>query len=294
MELKGAENGKGKEKKKKSKKKRKVSDVEDEEISFSWYEDSEEEDNVDQNTDSQHSAVMETMGNVVNSVHPLDLIYVIFLCADDFLRQELTDKMSKCQYAVPFILPSAEQKESMNTVLHWGLQTISRTYCEEKGPVMTKNLLHVSCPLVSFLRININTTWKSKLLNKMLSPQQDTFWHEGLEGGDRIQKVSQGMVEVSWYLPAGRGNDEFKTPETFANLRGDAQRYHTVTESLIKSSTTSCIFTDKIDKEVFSFLGKYFGRKHLKKVILVILYSPTDEKTHFRNCEKLKETAKAR
>ena len=145
-------------KEKKSKKKRNKSDVEDEEISFSWSEDSEEEDNADQNTDSQHSAVMETMENVMNSVHPLDLIYVIFLCADDFLRQELTDKMSKCQYAVPFILPSADQKESMNTVLHWGLQTISRTYCEEKGPVMTKNLLNVSCPLVSFLSININTT----------------------------------------------------------------------------------------------------------------------------------------
>ena len=126
----------------------------------------------------------------------------------------------------------------------------------------------------------------------MLSPQQDTFWHEGLEGGDRLQKVSQGMVEVSWYLPAGRGNDEFKTPVTFANLRGDAQLHHPVTESLIKSSTTSCIFTDKINKEIVSFLGKYFGRKYLKKVILVILYNPTAEKTHFRNCEKLKEQLK--
>ena len=30
-------------------------------------------------------------------MHPLDLIYIIFLCADDFLRQELVDKIERSQ-----------------------------------------------------------------------------------------------------------------------------------------------------------------------------------------------------
>ena len=46
----------------------------------------------------------------INDVHPLDLIYAVFLCADDFLRQELVDKMLRCQYAVPFIFPSPERE----------------------------------------------------------------------------------------------------------------------------------------------------------------------------------------
>ena len=277
-------------KEKKSKKKRKLSDVEDEEISFSWYEDSEEEDNADQNTDSQHSAVVETIGNVMNSVHPLDLIYIIFLCADDFLRQELANKLSKCQYAVPFILPPAEEgAESQNTVLNWGLQAISRTYREDNGPAMTNSLLKVCCPVISCLSLNINTTWKSKLLNEMLSPKQDTFWHEALEGGERIQKVSQGMVEVSWYLPAGRGNDEFKTPLTFTNLRGDAHQHPLVAENLIKMSTSTCILTDKINKEVFTFLNKHFPGNHLIQMILVVLYNPAEERKHIKNIKKLKQ-----
>ena len=271
-------------------KKRRLSEVEDDEITFSWDDDSTDEEVEDKKARTQHSPEKKITGNVTNSVHPLDLIYIIFLCADDFLRQELADKMSKCQYAVPFILPSPAENgdQSQNTVLHWGLQAISRTYSEEKGPVVTKNLVNISCPLVSFLSLNTNTTWTSRLINKMLSPQQDTFWHEGLEGGKCPQKVSQGLVEVSWYLPAGQGNDEFKTPVTFANLRGDAHMHPIVTENLTKSSTTTCIFTDRITKEVVTFLETYFGRKYLKKIVLVVLFNPAEEKLHSKNCEKLK------
>ena len=192
-----------------------------EEISFCWKNDSEKEDAEDEDSNPRKISPQKSQC----SVYPLDLIYVIFLCADDFLRQELAEKMSKCQYAVPFILPSAvKMEESENVVLHWGLQTISKTFCEESCPVMSKNILNVCCPLVSCLSLNSNSTRKLRLVNQMLSPHQETFWHESLEGGERIQNVSQGMVEVSWHLPAGRGNDQFRTPVTFANLRGDARQ----------------------------------------------------------------------
>ena len=75
----------GKKNERKGTKKRKLS--EDEKISFSWNDDSTDEDTGDQNTNSQRES-----DSVINSVHPLDLIYVILLCADDFLRQELSDK----------------------------------------------------------------------------------------------------------------------------------------------------------------------------------------------------------
>ena len=266
----------------------------DEDIFSTWSDDSEEVDSKDEDPEESESDENKMADNITCSVHPLDFIYIIFLCADDFLRQELADKMSKCQYAVPFILPSPEEKgdESMNTVLHWGLQTISRTYCEEMSQVMTKTLLNATCPLVSCLSLHTNNTWKCRLLNKMLSPHQDTFWHEGLEGGERIQKVSQGMVEVSWYLPAGKGSDEFKTLLTFTNMRGDADKYPVVAENLVKLSTTSCVFTDKINSEVVTFLGKYFGKKYIKRMILVVLHNPAEKTRHIRDVKKLKKMLK--
>ena len=59
----------------------------------------------------------------ISTIHPLDLIYIIFLCADDSLRQELADKMARCQYAVPIILPPPSNGESQ--LLHWGLRNVS-------------------------------------------------------------------------------------------------------------------------------------------------------------------------
>ena len=117
-------------------------------------------------------------GNILSAVHPLDLIYIIFLCADDFLRQELADKMAKCQYAVPFILPSVESLGE-NLVLHWGLKSMARTFYKNNH-LINRTLVDAEAPLVACLNIGKETSWKSKLLNKMLSPQQETFWHQGL------------------------------------------------------------------------------------------------------------------
>ena len=75
----------------------------------------------------------------IHAVHPLDLIYTIFLCADDFLRQELTDKMSRCQYAVPFILPPPKQDQARSLMLHWGLKEYNEKFllqgrgCEQES-----------------------------------------------------------------------------------------------------------------------------------------------------------------
>ena len=68
-----------------------------------------EEGDLSWDDDWQESFESVVCDNITDSIHPLDLIYIIFLCADDFLRQELADKMFRCQYAVPFILSSYHQ-----------------------------------------------------------------------------------------------------------------------------------------------------------------------------------------
>ena len=158
-----------------------------------------------------------------NKMHPLDLIYIIFLCADDFLRQELVDKMVKCQYAIPFILPPAEHHTSpkKSLLLIWALQTISRVF-KKRGSAKHSTLVKEDTPLITSVSLGEETSWQSRLLNKMLSPQQETFWNQTLQGGDCRQRVSEGMVEVAWYLPGGFDNDKSEIPLTFANVRGNA------------------------------------------------------------------------
>ena len=227
-----------------------------------------------------------------NAIHPLDLIYAILMCADDFLRQELVDKMSKCQYAVPLILPSPDGNgiESQSQILHWGLQTISKTYCEGNSSV-TKTMVNVECPLVSCLHLGENVPWKLRILNEILGENLNNFWHEGLEGGDRIQKFSEGMVEVSWHLPGNRATDKFNTPVTFANLRGDATKFKLVTEKLTKLSTITCIFT-QTTKNIHTFLKKTFRKGWSKRVIVVLLYKPDDKHKNQRRLKKLRKKLK--
>ena len=103
---------------------------------------------------------------------------------------------------VPFILPSPKRGNSAYLWLHWGLQSATRSFYD-KGKIFNRALVDVEAPLVTCSSIGEEPSWKSKLLNKMLSPQQETFWHPGLKGGDCKQKISKGMVEVAWYLPGG-------------------------------------------------------------------------------------------
>ena len=63
-------------------------------------------------------------------IHPLDLIYIIFLCADDFLRQEITDKMARCQYAIPFMFPSSTSKMM---ILYWALRSHNQKLLSQRG-----------------------------------------------------------------------------------------------------------------------------------------------------------------
>ena len=61
-----------------------------------------------------------------NAIHPLDLLYAVFMCADDFLRQELADKMSKCQYAfLSFYLPRMRMEMNRKTKSWNGVSKLS-------------------------------------------------------------------------------------------------------------------------------------------------------------------------
>ena len=230
-----------------------------------------EEDNSDIGDDEGIQRKKKKDGTITH-VHPLDLQKIIMLCADDFLRQELIDKMIRCQYAVPFILPTTHNSASKNLILLWAMGSSVRTYYHQ-GQDVTQTLADIEAPLVTFMNIGTETSWKSKLLNKMLSPQQETFWHQALKGGNTTQQISQGMVEVAWWLPGRLGDNNFSCPITFTNFRGNAANSDTICGHLLASSSMTFVFVEGIDTILKEFLR---NQRNLDRVVIVVLHKSKD------------------
>ncbi|KAM9398962.1 interferon-induced very large GTPase 1-like isoform 2-T2 [Salvelinus alpinus] len=232
-----------------------------------------------------------------NVINPLDLISALFLCSDGFLQQELVQKMSMCQFAVPLLLPNCDTKQI--TLMLWALRDIVRKFRPSsqmaKNAFVEERIVLSDIPMVSFVRLGESSLSKSQMLNKLLSnPQQyhDTFVHHDMECGDVPRQISDGLVEISWYFPSGNRNiDMFTKPVAVANLRGDIRSFETQFSFLCQTSAAVYMFIDdfeadfkvlyaKISKaEIFLVVNsqrKTFRVDTLKKMITNYSINPTN------------------
>ncbi|XP_055486364.1 LOW QUALITY PROTEIN: interferon-induced very large GTPase 1-like [Leucoraja erinacea] len=204
-----------------------------------------------------------------SGINPLDIIAAIFLCADHSLQQELMLKMSLCQLALPFLLPEGHRDKVRGpmegpgtTLLLWAMRPIVKMWCPQSptgsSPVVEMPIVTATVPTVSFLRLGRCTVSKSKLLNLNLSQtqlQQNIFLHSRMECGNVPCEISDGMAEISWYLPSGKSNtDIFPEAAAFINLRGDAETNQGHTRFLAKVSAALFIFIDVIGEKEREFL----------------------------------------
>nr|XP_055073040.1 up-regulator of cell proliferation-like [Misgurnus anguillicaudatus] len=184
------------------------------------------------------------------SVNPLDILTVLFLCSDSFLQQEIILKMSMCQLSVPLLLPNSHKRQI--TLMLWAMRDIVKKYrphsLQDSSGFVEERIALSELPLVSFVRLGRCNISKSEILNKLLSnPQQytDTFVHFNMDCGNIKRKISNGLVEISWYLPCGNKNiDVFTEPVAIANLRGDIQDFETQYSFLCQASTAVFVFFD--------------------------------------------------
>lgn len=206
------------------------------------------------------------------AINPLDLITGLFLCSDKFLQQNIVGKMVLCQFAVPLLLTNSETREL--TLMLWSMREIIRTFTPLQQAFRKSSteerLVSSEIPLVSFVRLGKNFISKSQMVNKLLSNTEqyhDIFYHSALECGDVPRRISEGLVEISWYLPSGISSvDKFNEPMAVANLRGDIRSFGKQFKFLCQSSTTVYIFCDESELEYF----KHLQRRHVKaKVILI-------------------------
>ncbi|XP_060730758.1 interferon-induced very large GTPase 1-like [Tachysurus vachellii] len=217
------------------------SNTDDEDLSFCILDLYRDLESLDLNQDLSHK------------VNPLDIITALFLCSDSFLQQEIAFKMSMCQFSVPLLLPNCDTQQSM--LMLWALRDIVKKYrphslSDPRGFVEDRIVL-AELPLVSFVRLGDCSISKSQILNKLLSnPQQyhDTFVHREMDCGDIPRKISNGLVEISWYLPCGSKNiDLFPEPLAIANLRGDISTFETQYSFLCQISTAVFVFFDNFE-----------------------------------------------
>ncbi|XP_062391099.1 up-regulator of cell proliferation-like [Sardina pilchardus] len=188
--------------------------------------------------------------SISETINPLDLFTALFHCADPFLRQKMVSKMSVCQFAVPLLLPNCDTQQS--TLMLWAMRDLVkkfRPYSPAGNRAFVKGrVVDMDIPTVSFVRLGESSLTKSQTLNKLLSSLSqpiDTFVHRDMECGDVPRRISDGLVEVSWYLPCGNAKiDLFREPVAMANLRGDGKLFKTQMSFLSQTSAAIFIFSD--------------------------------------------------
>ncbi|KAJ8371706.1 hypothetical protein AAFF_G00303150 [Aldrovandia affinis] len=222
-----------------------------------------------------------------NKVNPLDLLTAVFLCSDGFLQQEMVLKMSMCQFSVPLLLPKGDAQQC--TLVLWAMRDIVKRFrphslADPRGFVEGSIVL-TDLPLVSFVRLGSSSLSKSQILNQVLSnPQQyhDTFIHRNMVCGDTPRMISNGLVEISWYLPCGNRNiDIFSEPVAIANLRGDLSDFQTQYSFLCRTSAAVFVFCDDFGTEC-NLLGSLHSQARL--ILVSNSQSRSFNKDDFRRC----------
>ncbi|XP_041471827.1 interferon-induced very large GTPase 1-like [Lytechinus variegatus] len=151
----------------------------------------------------------------------LDAIVAIFTCCDNFLKQTLAQKLFVCKLAIPFLYPTGSE-DNIGMSL-WSLRTIIVQWHGKHKEVFETPVTEKPFPLVSFVRLGRPPLSKSKLMNDILRDDgHDTFFHHDCDNGATARSITNGLVECSWFITAGKEKEHLPSTTMFLNLRGDA------------------------------------------------------------------------
>ena len=230
------------------------------------------------------------------AVHPMDSLFALIHCADDFLRQDLYSKLISCQLAVPLLLPDHVSDTivfplwAMYSIIKQWKYRVQKSETEFTFEAHDGRVVDCQVPLISFIRFNhpLNCS-KSKILNSVISDlKHDFFFNYECEGSSVPRQFVDGLVEACWYFPSGEKSDIFNNAVTFANLRGNASKHIQQLDFLIAHSDMLFVFLNE-DDVTFESTGKFSSVSICGNVIF-ILHSEKG-KQHLKalvpNCEVL-------
>ena len=236
--------------------------------------DSDDSDDEDEEKTKDSNSDESADENVVG-INPMDGLLKVFHRSDIFLRRDLAIKLSACQLSVPFLLPDPAAPSTNVTMLLSALESVTKSWkgaSNNNESAQEVFATEYPFPVVSFIRIGENTISKSWLINKVMSDansHHDYFFHKNIKGGDVKRKVVDGLVELSWFLPAGSEKQTLQSEICFANLRGDAKTFTKQLNVLSKVSSVLCILlpSEYPDERMMTILKE--ATKSEAKVILI-------------------------
>ncbi|XP_069562546.1 interferon-induced very large GTPase 1 [Brachyistius frenatus] len=210
------------------------------------------------------------------AINPLDLVTAVFMSASPFLQQEMAARMVQCQFALPFILPNIDPEEPSRFLL-WPLRGVVsqlRSHSLDNNRSVQEGDLASTCmPMVSFVKLGHCSVSKSQVLNHVLGGLKscsETFLHRGMDGGHLPRRLSNGLVEIGWYLPTGDiTKDIFPVPMVISNLRGDASRHEKCLSLLCQASSAVVVFCGDLREKEKQILASC--KNTASKLILIDL-----------------------
>lgn len=133
----------------------------------------------------------------------------------------------------------------------WAMRDVVKEFqlCSPAGnrTFVEGRIVDMDIPMISFVRLGVSGLAKSQTLNQLLGNPHghNTFVHRNMKCGNVPRKVSDGLVELSWYLPCGNSDiDRFTKPVAITNLRGDGRLLEPQISFLCQTSAAVFIFND--------------------------------------------------
>ncbi|KAG2463577.1 interferon-induced very large GTPase 1-like [Polypterus senegalus] len=213
-------------------------------------------------------------------LHPTDVVMAVLMSSDMFVQQELILKMSMCQMAVPLLFL---KPDGCCFFFLWALRTIKNKWHKKTSRSTQQICSIVECDIatyqmftISFVRVGHLRSSKSGFLNTLLSDSQQShtfFVYSHMECGNIPRKDSNGLVEITWYLPSGKANTDFSEPIAVLNLRGDAKSFTKQVRFLTKVSSAVFLFVDNIADEEEKLIAAFQDTK----LSCVLLLNPTED-----------------
>ncbi|XP_045141045.1 caspase recruitment domain-containing protein 6 [Echinops telfairi] len=215
----------------------------------------------------------------IQTINPLDVLCATMLCSESPLQLEVMANMCRCQFALPLLLPDAENNRSI-LMLGAMKDIVMRLPAPSSGGLAEDTESGLTCikmPVVSFVRLQSCSFSKSRILNALLSPAQrkphQIFLHRDSPGLVLPRQISDGLVELTWPFPDEDGlkgsHRFFQKPVAVANLRGDLERCWIQFSFLMEVSSAVFFCTDYLGEKEWSLL-RYLGKAAMERCYFVL------------------------
>jgi len=196
-----------------------------------------------------------------------NVIHTLSRC-DDFLLQDVFQKMSACQLAVPIVVCN----DNCLTFHLWASRTIRKTWKSSVDGVLSHEgfIAGIKMSCISFCRFGPTSVSKSKLINGFIStiqgwPEHSYFLNRDM---DTPSTLNDGSIEAIWYCPEGRQREHLKDINSIYNLRGDAKNHTLQFQFLLSVSSLIVIL---LENHELREKEKQFLQLAKNKIVLIDL-----------------------